>query len=299
MIRAMMRGGLERLGDWLDLPLALARHPSGRWGLAIVSVILAVALLADGLAPYNPYDIEQRAERGLPPSLTHFLGTDSFGIDIFSQIVHGARISLVVGIATAILISTVGAIAGVAAGYLGGIVDTVTMRLADILFCIPSLPLMIILAAYLGTQFWVIIFIFVVLGWAGLARIIRSQVLSVKTRPYVEAAIVSGATQWRVMVRHILPAISSLVIVNGVLMASGMILAEAGLSFLGFGDPKAISWGKMLSQAQSGHALLLGLWWWIVTPGAAIFVTTIGFLQIGYALEELLNPYVRKSKCPE
>ena len=102
---------------------------------------------------------------------------------------------------------------------------------------------------------------------------------------------------WRIMWRHILPAVSSLVIVNGVLMASGMILAEAGLSFLGFGDPRAVSWGKMLSQSQTGHAILLGLWWWIVPPGVAIVVTTLGFLLVGYALEEILNAYMRRGRA--
>lgn len=275
---------------------SVARHPTGRWGLLIVSAICLIALFAANLAPFDPYNIEQRAVRGQPPSLEHWLGTDGSGIDVFSEILYGARISLIVGLSTAFLISITGALAGIAAGYIGGWFDTVMMRLADILMCIPGLPLMIVLATYLGTQFWVIIFIFVVLGWAGLARLIRSQVLSVKTRAYVESAVVSGATSWRVMVRHILPAVSSLVIVNGVLMSSGMILAEAGLSFLGFGDPRAVSWGKMLSQAQTGSAILLGLWWWIVPPGIAIVLTTMGFLFVGYALEEVMNPYTKNAR---
>ncbi|MBI5028965.1 MAG: ABC transporter permease [Chloroflexi bacterium] len=285
---------LDGLRERFRVPFALARHSSGRWGLIIVLLICFVAIFADQLAPFDPYNIEQRFQRGLPPNAQNWLGTDGSGIDVLSALVQGTRISLIVGIATALLISFTGALAGVAAGYLGGWVDIVLMRTVDILMCIPSLPLMIVLAAYLGTQFWVIIFIFVILGWAGLARLIRAQVLSVKSRPYVESAIVAGASTWRVMWRHILPAVSSLVIVNGVLMASGMILAEAGLSFLGFGDPKAISWGKMLSQAQSGSAILLGMWWWILPPGLAIVLTTLGFLLLGYALEEIMNPYLHK-----
>lgn len=287
---------LERFGGWFSLPLAVLRHPQGRWGLGIICILCLVALLADIIAPYDPYNIEQRTIRNLPPSPVHPLGTDSYGVDVLSQVLHGARISLIVGLSTAVLISFLGAMVGIAAGYLGGVVDTVAMRLADIIFCLPGLPLMILLATYLGTQFWVIIFIFVALGWAGLARLIRSQVLSIKGRAYVEAAIGAGATAWQVMWRHILPAVSSLLIVQSVFMAAGMILAEAGLSFLGFGDPRAISWGKMLSQAQTGHAILLALWWWIAAPGAAIFITTLGFILVGYALEESLNPYLLKGQ---
>lgn len=283
----------EELRERFKTPLAIFRHPTGRWGLIIVLAMCMIALLASTLAPYDPNNIELRGPRGQAPSLEHLFGTDGSGVDVFSAVIYGSRVSLIIGLATAVLISLAGAMAGIAAGYLGGWVDTILMRAADCLMAIPALPLMIILAAYLGTQFWVIIFIFVLLGWAGVARVVRAQVLSVSHRAYVESAIVSGASTWRVMWNHILPAVSSLVIVNGVLLSSGMIIAEAGLSFLGFGDPHAVSWGKMLSAAQTGNAIILGLWWWIVAPGAAIFITTMGFLFVGYALEEVMNPYMK------
>lgn len=279
---------------WQTLARGIWKSPKGKIGLVIIVAVALVAILADYVAPFNPYDIDSRDRRQLPPSREHLLGTDGSGIDLLSAVIHGARVSLTVGLSTAILICVVGALLGVASGYLGGLVDTLTMRFADILFTIPSLPLMIILAAYLGTSFWNIIMIFVLLGWAGLARLVRAQVLSLRERPYVEAAIVAGAKPWRVMVYHVLPGVSSLIIINGVLMAAGLMLAEAGLSFLGFGDPRAISWGKLLAQAQEGSAMPRGSWWWVVFPGVALFITALGFMLVGLAMEEAMNPYLNR-----
>jgi peptide/nickel transport system permease protein len=273
---------------------ALLTHPKGRIGVAIVVGVGLVALLAPHIAPYDPYDIRARGRRKQPPSAEHYLGTDASGRDVFSMLVHGARISLVVGLATALLISLLAAVMGGMAGYFGGIFDVVVMRAADVLFCIPGLPLMIVLTTYLGPGTSTMVIIFTVLGWAGLARIVRAQVLSVAHYTYVESAKVCGARPWRILWKHILPAVSPIIIINGINMATGMMLAEAGLSFLGFGDPKVVSWGKMLSQAQSGGALLFGMWWWIIPPGLAIFVTALGFLLVGLALEEILNPYLRQ-----
>ena len=272
----------------------LLRHRLGRWGVLILVTMTLVALLADVIAPYDPYNIRERGRRKQPPSAEHWLGTDGAGLDILSEVIYGARVSLLVGTVTALLVSLLGAMVGILAGYAGGLVDTLSMRFADVLFSVPGLPLMIILATYLGTSYWTIILIFTILGWAGLSRLVRSQVLSIVHLEYIEAARSYGASHWRIMWRHILPAVSSLVIVNGVMLAAGMMLAEAGLSFLGFGDPKAVSWGKVLSLAQSGHAALFGMWWWVVPPGAAIFVTALGFMLVGLALEEQLNPYLRR-----
>jgi peptide/nickel transport system permease protein len=272
----------------------LLTHPKGRIGVAIVVGVAIVALLANHIAPYDPYDIRARGRRKQPPSAEHYLGTDASGRDVFSMLVHGARISLTIGLATALLISLLAAAMGGMAGYFGGIFDVMVMRVADVLFCIPGLPLMIVLTTYLGPGTSTMVIIFTVLGWAGLARIVRSQVLSVASYTYVESAKVCGARPWRILWKHILPAVSPLIIINGINMATGMMLAEAGLSFLGFGDPKVVSWGKMLSQAQSGGALLFGMWWWIIPPGLAIFVTALGFLLVGLALEEILNPYLRR-----
>ncbi len=278
-----------------SLIVGLAHHRLGRIGLAILLVVATVALLADRISPYDPYNPLERGPRKLRPSGEHPLGTDGQGRDILSQLIYGARVSLSVGLATAILVSGLAAFMGVLAGYLKGSVDTLIMRTADVLFAVPGLPLMLILAVYLGASMRTIVVIFTLVGWPGLARLIRSQVLSVRERPYVEAARAYGASEWRIMFRHVLPSVSSIITINGVMMAAGMMLAEAGLSFLGFGDPVVISWGKMLAMAQQGHAMLFGLWWWVIPPGLAIFFTALGFMLLGLALEEELNPLLRRS----
>ncbi len=274
--------------------VSLARHRLGRIGLAILIVVATVALFADRISPYDPYNPLERGPRKLRPSREHLLGTDGQGRDILSQLIYGARVSLSVGLATAILVSGLAALMGVLAGYLRGTVDTLIMRTADVLFAVPGLPLMLILAVYLGASMRTIVVIFTLVGWPGLARLIRSQVLSVREHPYVEAARAYGASEWRIMFRHVLPSVSSIITINGVMMAAGMMLAEAGLSFLGFGDPVVISWGKMLALAQQGHAMLFGLWWWVIPPGLAIFFTALGFMLLGLALEEELNPLLRR-----
>ncbi len=277
-----------------SLFLGLAHHRLGRVGLAILLLVATIALFADRIAPYDPYNPSERGPRKLRPSREHPLGTDGQGRDILSQLIYGARVSLSVGLATAILVSGLAAFMGVLAGYLKGTVDTLIMRTADVLFAVPGLPLMLILAVYLGASMRTIVIIFTLVGWPGLARMIRSQVLSVRERPYVEAARAYGASEWRIMFRHVLPSVSSIITINGVMMAAGMMLAEAGLSFLGFGDPIVISWGKMLALAQQGHAMLFGLWWWVIPPGLAIFFTALGFMLLGLALEEELNPLLRR-----
>ncbi|MEW6522926.1 MAG: ABC transporter permease [Bacillota bacterium] len=277
----------------------LLRHPTGRVGLLLILLVTLVALAAPALAPFDPYNLDHRTVRRARPGGVHWLGTDAFGNDILSKLIYGARISLVVGLSTGIIVTLTGAAMGIAAGYLGGLADTLVMRTADILFVIPGLPLMIMLATYFGTRFYMIIIIFTILGWAGVARMIRSQVLSLKSQNYVVAAETAGATSLYVMSRHILPAVSPLLIVNGVLASAGVMVAEAGLSFLGFGDPVAVSWGKMLQEAQANHGLLFRAWWWIIPPGLAIFVTVLGFMLTGYALEEIFNPQVRRARMSQ
>lgn len=281
----------------MDVLRRMWRLPRGRVGVCITLAVVLVAVLAPVLAPYDPYDITQRDARRLPPGRGHWLGTDSYGNDILSKLIYGARVSLIVGLATGVAVTLVGTFMGILAGYTGGWVDTIIMRACDVIFVVPGLPLMILLANYLGTRFYMIIVIFTVLGWAGMARMIRAQVLSVRARDFVVASRSIGASRWHIMAEHILVSVSPLMIVNGVLNAAGVMVAEAGLSFLGFGDPTAVSWGKMLFEAQSGHALLFGAWWWVVPPGLAIFVTVFGFMMAGYALEEVLNPHIPKRQA--
>ena len=286
----------RRGGSLLGFVRKLWQHPKGRVGLILVSFLVLVAVLAPILAPYDPYDVTQRDGKGLRPSWQHPLGTSiTTGQDILSMLIYGARVSLVIGISTGIAIAFLGALMGVMAGYMGGLVDNVIMRTVDILLVIPTLPLIIVLTNLLGRNYFVIVFVFVAFGWTGLARVIRSVVLVLKNSNYVKVAELAGASRWYVMTRHILPGTSHLIIMNTTLTCAGIMVAEAGLSFLGLGDPTAISWGRMLAEAQGGGALLFGAWWWILAPGAGIFLAVFAFMRIGIVMEEVLNPRMKAS----
>jgi peptide/nickel transport system permease protein len=204
-------------------------------------------------------------------------------------------VSLVIGLFTGVMIAMIGAIMGVMAGYIGGIVDNVIMRTVDVMLVIPTLPLIIVLTNLFGRSYTMIIIIFTVFGWTGLARVIRSLVLVLKNANYVKAAELAGASRWHIMMKHILPGTSHLLIMSTAITSAGIMVAEAGLSFLGLGDPTAISWGKMLADAQGGGALLFGHWWWIIAPGIGIFLAVYSFMRIGLVIEETFNPRMKKS----
>lgn len=272
------------------------KHPKGRLGLILVLLLIFTALFAPWIAPYDPYDVTQRAAKGLSPSWEHLLGTTiTTGQDIFSMLIYGTRVSLTVGLVTGLAICLLGAVLGILAGYVGGIADTVIMRIVDIMLVIPTLPLTIVLTNLFGKSYFMIVLIFTLFGWTGLARVVRSLVLVLKNANYVKAAELAGAGRWHIMMRHILPGVSHLLIMNTALSCAGIMVAEAGLSFLGLGDPTAISWGKMLAEAQSGGALLFGHWWWIIAPGIGIFVSVFAFMRIGLVMEEILNPRMKQS----
>jgi peptide/nickel transport system permease protein len=274
----------------------LWKHPKGRMGLIVICILVLCAVFAPLIAPYDPYDVTQRAAKGLSPSWAHLLGTTiTTGQDIFSMLIYGTRVSLVIGIVTGISVAFVGAIMGILAGYIGGVVDSVIMRVVDVLLVIPTLPLIIVLTNIFGKTYVMIILIFVAFGWTGLCRVIRSLVLVLKNANYVKAAELAGAGRWHIMIRHILPGVSHLLIMSTALSCAGIMVAEAGLSFLGLGDPTAISWGKMLAEAQTGGALLFGHWWWIIAPGIGIFLSVFAFMRIGLVLEEVFNPRMKQS----
>lgn len=269
-------------------------HKQGRIGLLIVFFLIVTAVFADVIAPYNPYDVTQRDNKGLSPSFTHLLGTSiTTGQDVFSMLIYGTRVSLAVGIVTGLAIAFLGSVLGVMAGYLGGFVDSLLMRIVDIMIVIPTLPLTIVITNIFGHSYVVIVFVFVLFGWQSLARVVRSQVLLLKNADYVKAAELSGAGKKYIMFRHILPGVSNLVVMNTALTCAGIMIAEAGLSFLGLGNPTAISWGKMLADAQSGGSMLFGHWWTILAPGIGIFLSVYAFMRIGLAIEEILNPRMK------
>ncbi len=222
------------------------------------------------------------------------LGTDNLGNDLFAQNVWGARISLFVGLLSAFIGVALGVIIGLIAGYKTGLTDEALMRFTDALLVIPFLPLLIVLVGVLGASIWNIIFVIGFLGWMGFARVIRSQVLSLKERPFIEAAKAAGASTRQILSKHIFPNIVSLTYVNLAISVPGAILTEAGLSFLGLFDPTVISWGRMVNNAQSNGAL--NIWWWVLPPGIAIAIVSVSFVLIGYSLDEIFNPKLRQRR---
>jgi ABC-type dipeptide/oligopeptide/nickel transport system permease subunit len=221
------------------------------------------------------------------------LGTDQHGRDILTQLLYGARISLLVGILSAVFSTAVGLIVGLVAGYMGKFVDQILMRFTDMLLVIPDTPLYIVLMAVLRPSIWNLILLITVIGWTGFARIVRSQVLSLRERPFIEAAKAVGAGKFRIILRHITPNVMNLVYVTLATSVPYAIVSEAWLSWLGLYDPTVMTWGRMLHDAQSA-ALGIKMWWWIIPPGITIALISLSFILLGYALDEILNPKLRK-----
>jgi ABC-type dipeptide/oligopeptide/nickel transport system permease subunit len=222
------------------------------------------------------------------------LGTTFWGADAYSQLIYGSRVSLVIGVLATGLSTIVGVLVGLAAGYFGGGVDEVLMRVVDFLLVIPGLPLMMVLAIFLGESTTNIIIVISILGWTGTARLIRSQVLAEKNKAYVESARAIGANDTYIMFRHILPNVTPILFANITLGVVGAILAEAGLSFLGLTNIEEPSWGRMLADAQNGAAFIRGAWWVVLFPGLMITLLSLSFTFVGHTLDQVLNPRLRE-----
>jgi peptide/nickel transport system permease protein len=258
----------------------------------MLAAAILVALAAPLLAPYDP-DAAVRVTLDniyAQPGADHWLGTDDAGRDILTNLIYGARLSLMVGFFASFISLVIGGAVGLLAGYLGGRTDTVLMRLTDILLVVPDLPLMIVLIALLGRGLTVLILVIGVLGWTSTARIVRAQTLSVRARRFVHRARAMGAGPLYIIRRHIFPLVFPLMLVNAVLVVSAAILNESTLAFLGLGDPTRLSWGQMLNFAFRRGAMSAGAWWALVAPGAAIIWVVLGLTLLGNGLERVLNP---------
>jgi peptide/nickel transport system permease protein len=272
------------------------RHRMGIVGAAMLFVALVVAVFAPILAPYDPYasvrvslfDIYQ------PPSAEHLLGTDDGGKDVLSALLYGARVSLVVGFAAAAMALVIGGLVGIVAGYRGGWVGSLLMRITDFFLVIPDLALQIVLVAIIGPSLGTIILVIGALGWTTTARLVRSQTLTVRERKYVMRARAIGAGDAHILRRHVLPAVLPLMLANMVLVISLAILSESTLAFLGLGDPTVISWGQMLNFAFGRGAVSAGAWWALIPPGLAIVWVVLGTTLLGTALEDALNPRLKR-----
>jgi peptide/nickel transport system permease protein len=268
----------------------LLRGPLAAVGLVAIAALVLAAGLADWLAPYDP--TEQALERMLePPGRTHWLGTDDLGRDILSRLLHGARVSLAVGVLSVGLSLVAGVGLGLVAGYRGGWVDEVLMRVMDGLLAFPALVLALAITAALGPSLRNAMLAIGIVGIPGFARLVRGQVLSLRAREFVEAARAAGSGDTRIVLRHIVPGTLAPVIVHGSLRVAFAVLAEAGLSFLGLGtQPPTPSWGAMLN---TGREYLEMAPWLALAPGAAIFVTTLSFNFLGDGLRDALDPRLR------
>jgi peptide/nickel transport system permease protein len=272
----------------------LRRNPSALIGLTIYLIFVLVALLAGWIAPYDPTEIlfsdDGQLAASLPPSTAHLLGTTNLGRDVFSQLVLGARPSLLVGVTAAIAVATIGSAIGLFAGYLGGWVDRALMRLADLVLGLPFLPFVIVLVALIGPSQQNIVLAVAILLWPNAARVIRSQVLTLSQRQFVEAARVTGASEWRIMLVHIAPNIVPLAFLYGSIAVGWAILTQASLSFLGFGEADTISWGTMLQDAYASQALDRQQFAWFVPPGICLVLVVLAGFLVSRGYEELLFP---------
>lgn len=260
----------------------------------MLGIMIVAAVFAPLLAPYDPYErVQVKAEDILaPPDEQHLLGRDDAGKDVWSQLIYGARVSLIVGFTASLFSMLIGTTVGLVAGYYGKWVDNVLMRIVDFLMVLPDLPLMLVIIAVWGRGLFKIILVISLLGWTYTARLVRSQTLSIKERQFVTRARAIGASNGRIIIRHILPQVMPLILAQAVLDISASILAESSLSFLGLGDPTLISWGNMLNFAFE-RAVSRQAWWYLLPPGFAILWVSLSLILIGNNLEEIVNPRIK------
>lgn len=257
-------------------------------GLLIILALVLVAVFAPLLAPYSPYVGDLAKSRLLPPGTAHWLGTDDQGRDILSRLIYGSRLTLQVVVLVAVIAAPIGLLVGTVAGYAGGWVDAVLMRITDIFLAFPKLVLALAFVAALGPGIGNAIIAIAITSWPPYARIARAETLTVRKSDYISAVRLMGASPWRIVLRHIMPLCISSVIVRVTLDMAGIILTAAGLGFLGLGaQPPLPEWGAMIA---SGRRFILDQWWVAAMPGFAILVVSLGFNLLGDGLRDALDP---------
>jgi len=269
---------------------AIKERPSAILGVIIVAFFIFVAIFGYAIAPYSP--TEQSGPVYAPPSSQHWLGTDDSGVDVLSELLAGGRTSMIVGFAAAFVAMIVGGGIGLLAGYAGGKTDGGLMRVTDYFLVIPDLVLMIVIVTVFGPSMFLVIMVIGLLLWTSTARIVRSQVKSIRERVYVRRARSLGASHSRIVFQHVLPQVAPLLIATTVLAIAYAIFDESALAFLGVGVP-GVSWGNMLEHAFERTAMTQGAWWAFVPPGLAIGFVVIGCYLMGQAIEDALNPRLR------
>ncbi|MBI4799632.1 MAG: ABC transporter permease [Desulfarculus sp.] len=281
--------------DWL----VFNHNPLGRAGLILLSVFGVMALLSF-LPPlidpmYHPMTgVDPQVLYSEGPSARHWLGTDFMGRDILSQLLAGTRVAFMVGVSAAFMSIVLGVSIGMVAGYAGGIIDTLLMRLAEIIMVLPTLLVVLMLSALFGKlNIWTIVLLIALFRWPGVSRVIRAQTLSLKSRPFIDAARVAGASHTRIVFRHIMPNVLPLAFLYMTFRVTAAIVIEAALAFLGFGDPSTVSWGMMLQWVwKTGHMFQAP--YWLFPPGLCISLITLSFYLLGRAMDEVLDPRLRE-----
>jgi len=263
------------------------RNPLAFWGFAIIATVLVMALLAPVLAPYDPDAIDVKAIL-IPPSSTHWMGTDGLGRDVFSRMLFGARISLLVGFVAVGIATLIGVVLGAISGYYRGWIDVVIMRMVDVMLSIPTFFLILAVIAFLTPSIWNIMIVIGLTSWMGVTRLVRAEFLSLREREFVLASATLGARDFRLIFRHLLPNSLTPVIVSSVLGVASAVLVESGLSFLGLGvQPPQASWGNILTE---GKEYIQFAWWLSFFPGMAILLTVLGYNLLGEGLRDALDP---------
>jgi peptide/nickel transport system permease protein len=267
----------------------------GRLGLGMLGLFVFIAIFGGLIAPYDPY--ASSLDVLAPPSADHWLGTTEQGSDVLSQLLVGARVSLIVGFAAALISAFLGSAVGLMSGYFGGWTDRILDALENWFLVIPTLPLMIVLARLLDPSLGVLILVIGLTSWAGTGRIVRAQVLTLRERAFVERARALGAGDGYIIRTHILPNTAPLIFANTVLIVAVAILSEAALAFLGLGDPTRISWGTMLENAFAAGAPSAEAWWYVIPPGLCITSLVLAIALLGYLFEEYVNPRLREERA--
>jgi peptide/nickel transport system permease protein len=274
---------------------SLAGNPKAIAGASLLGVFCVLAAIPGLIAPDNPN--AEIFQPGLGPSLHHLLGTTQLGQDVFSQLIWGTRASLEVAVAVGAVATAVAVLVGASAAYLGGLWDGVLSLVTDVLLVVPAFPLIVVIAAYTnGASLLMLIVVLVVTGWSFGARQLRSQMLSLKRREFLEAAKSRGERRSYILVFEALPTMTSLIVAAFLSSALYAVLAAAGLQFVGLGDPQSLSWGTMLYWAQNSEALNVGEPLWAIMPGVCVALLGASFALLNYAFDEIGNPALRPAR---
>ena len=276
----------------MSLSSQLAQNKKVVVGVTIVAFIMVLAIFAPLLTDYGPLQRVGRPHQ--PPSLDHLFGTTRLGRDVFTQLLYGSRVSLLVGFGAGLLITIVGTVLGILAGYKRGVVDEIINFFTNMVLVVPNLPLLLVLAAFIGQASPLVIAVILgITSWAWGVRVTRSQTMTIRERDFVKSAEMLGEPGWRIMTFEIFPNLISIVGINFIGSVIFAIIAEATLEFLGLGDPNTVSWGIMLYNAQNASALSVGAWWDLLAPCLALAMMGLGLALINFAIDEIANPRLR------